>query len=438
MACTDFADNDCDGTTDCDDSDCAMNPACREGNCLDGMDNDGDGQADCADNDCEGQACGGNGLACQGGSCQCPGGTSESSCSDGQDNDCDGDIDCADSDCASNAACHESNCLDGMDNDGDGQADCADSDCDGQVCGANGVTCQAGTCQCPGGTSESSCSDGQDNDCDGDIDCNDSECSNDPSCSGGACDAQSLILCWNYADETTVNGTNDVSSYSCSGLDEAGPDEFYLFFTSTDVSATITLSNLSGDLDLFALDGTSGVCDPSQCITDSVNAGSSDETVTLNPTGSAFYYLAVDAMSASSSYRLETQCSGGSGCSANLAMDCGDSDSYQTGLASSTNNLSDYSCYGGNEDGPEYTYLFMPSTGSNATITLTPTSGQDLDLFVLPWNGGSCDGAFCQTHSAGIGDESVTFSYHDGDIFFVVVDGYNGASGTYDISFSCQ
>ncbi len=440
VACTDFSDNDCDGMTDCDDSDCSMNPACREGNCTDGLDNDGDGQADCLDSDCNGQACGPNGLVCQGTSCQCPGGSTESSCSDGTDNDCDGDIDCDDSDCAADSACRESNCLDGLDNDGDGQADCLDSDCAGQTCGPNGLVCQGMSCECPGGSTESSCSDGVDNDCDGSTDCNDGDCTNDPNCAGGTCSAQSLILCWNMLDGTTADATNAVSTYSCSGLNEAGPDEFHLFFTSTNMSVTAALSNLSADLDLFVLDGTSGQCDPTNCVADSINAGTADESVTLNPSGAAFYYFAVDAMSASSAYHLETQCTGGTGCSANFAVDCGATDSYQTGLASSTDNISSYAspCPTWTEDGPEYTYLFMPSSGSSATIDLTCTSGDDLDLFVLRWNGGSCDGDFCAAGGAEFGDESVTFTYNPGDIFFVVVDGYNGASGSYDIRFTCH
>jgi hypothetical protein len=52
--CGDTIDNDVDGDTDCDDSDCFGNPTyCAvETNCADGADNDADTQIDCADSDC--------------------------------------------------------------------------------------------------------------------------------------------------------------------------------------------------------------------------------------------------------------------------------------------------------------------------------------------------------------------------------------------------
>jgi len=53
--CDDTLDNDCDGTTDCLDSDCVLDPVCIviETECNDGADNDGDLLVDCEDSDCE-------------------------------------------------------------------------------------------------------------------------------------------------------------------------------------------------------------------------------------------------------------------------------------------------------------------------------------------------------------------------------------------------
>ncbi len=54
-------DDDCDGATDCNDADCAADPACvctpdetPEVTCDDGNDNDCDGLTDCDDSDCDG------------------------------------------------------------------------------------------------------------------------------------------------------------------------------------------------------------------------------------------------------------------------------------------------------------------------------------------------------------------------------------------------
>ena len=59
--CFDHRDNDHDGVTDCDDSDCQRDPRARwrckrtetGHECLDGKDNDNDGKSDCDDPDCK-------------------------------------------------------------------------------------------------------------------------------------------------------------------------------------------------------------------------------------------------------------------------------------------------------------------------------------------------------------------------------------------------
>ncbi len=86
--CTNGADDDSDGQTDCDDSDCYMIPACM------GTEN------------------------------------TMALCNDGNDNDLDGKFDCNDPDCFPFAICTSSeNCTNVIDDDGDGLADCLDPIC---------------------------------------------------------------------------------------------------------------------------------------------------------------------------------------------------------------------------------------------------------------------------------------------------------------------
>jgi hypothetical protein len=55
--CDQGQDEDGDGDTDCQDSDCIGHPGCPEGsNCSDGVDNDGDSDTDCDDLECAGTA----------------------------------------------------------------------------------------------------------------------------------------------------------------------------------------------------------------------------------------------------------------------------------------------------------------------------------------------------------------------------------------------
>jgi hypothetical protein len=121
--CIDGIDNDEDGVTDCDDLDCARDPACWDDEtelCGDRVDNDGDGLIDCGDDDCAADP-----------TCA-PVGT-EDACDDDIDNDRDGATDCADDDCAADDACSGFGdtevCDDTVDNDGDGAVDCDDPEC---------------------------------------------------------------------------------------------------------------------------------------------------------------------------------------------------------------------------------------------------------------------------------------------------------------------
>ena len=154
--CTDSIDNDGDGLVDCDDPDCEESDDCviepeqtvptesmmmvmviltvliltvlemqpvLKLDCADGADNDGDGTIDCDDADCIDSA-------------DCVGQV-ESDCTDGLDDDGDGAVDCDDSDCAGSSDCISTgaeNCADGFDNDGDGASDCDDTDCAQNSC----------------------------------------------------------------------------------------------------------------------------------------------------------------------------------------------------------------------------------------------------------------------------------------------------------------
>lgn len=212
--CMDYTDNDGDGNTDCDDSDCSGTYFC----------NGGPSTGYCGDNECDlgedrscPEDCGG-------------GGGGEIDCSDGTDNDGDYYTDCMDSDCAgmncydpysgwgicaydgyygygecSTGSPTEQNCSDGTDNDGDFFTDCMDYDCNGMSCydGSNWGTCNTtydGSGYCSIGNH---CTNGYQDYDEAGVDCGGYDCA---PCGGGHCTNGYLDY-----DETGI----DCGGYDC-------------------------------------------------------------------------------------------------------------------------------------------------------------------------------------------------------------------------------
>lgn len=167
--CTDAADNDCNGVSDCFDPACAAGEICgctpspAGERCQNGVDDDCDTIVDCFDADCSGTP-----------ACGCS--TSEAGkCGNGVDDDCDLAFDCDDADCASEPLCacssQRERCDNREDDDCDLLVDCGDPDCRGVF-----------PCACEPPGSPERCEDGADNDCDGRVDCADPQCISAPAC----------------------------------------------------------------------------------------------------------------------------------------------------------------------------------------------------------------------------------------------------------------
>lgn len=164
-ACADRTDDDCDGSVDCADTDCAcldagpdfdggpeldagptLDAGCAPGGselgvaggCSNGIDDDCDRAVDCADADC----------ACVDSGPSCPGFVLENTvalCHDGIDNDCDGVRDCAEGpDCR--IAEGPAGCRNALDDDCDGMIDCEELGCAREACGPGGERCCSGVC----------------------------------------------------------------------------------------------------------------------------------------------------------------------------------------------------------------------------------------------------------------------------------------------------
>ncbi|MDY0003249.1 MAG: DUF4215 domain-containing protein, partial [Polyangia bacterium] len=269
---------------------------------------------------------------------------------------------------------------------------------------------------------------------------------------------------WNNGD---TGSTDNIDGYpACVNWTDNGPEYTYWYYAYRSGDVTVTISDFTGDLDIFVLEDNGDGCRASTCIA----YGSS--TTTFSAVAGSYYYFVVDGYNNTvSDYTINVSCATGnpacgngslepgeqcddgnttsndgcsSGCtleggtcSASWTLTCGSSDSWTTEYA--TNKINKYGCTTLTEGGPEYTYQFNATETGPVTVTLTGiASGVDLDLFVLLQPFGSCAPGNCIAYSAGVGDETVTFEALAGQTYFIVVDGWQTNRGSYDISLTCQ
>jgi cysteine-rich repeat protein len=119
-------------------------------------------------------------------------------------------------------------------------------------------------------------------------------------------------------------------------------------------------------------------------------------------------------------------------------IDCGDVLSGDTSASGTRAVIDLYACNSSwDESGPERAYLFTATQPGGVHIEVFP-DGQnlDLDLFVLELDaGGDCDPGLCLES----GDTEIWLpQVQPGQSFWIVVDGYQGASGAFDLELSCM
>ncbi len=114
-------------------------------------------------------------------------------------------------------------------------------------------------------------------------------------------------------------------------------------------------------------------------------------------------------------------------CAGRPSVGCG------TAITDSTygypSNVDFYDCVSWNESGPEAVYrLVVPADGAEVTATVLSHGPADLDLFLLD----ECDENTCIDH----GETSITRTLNAG-YYYLVVDGYQGDAGAFDLSVTC-
>ena len=254
------------------------------------------------------------------------------------------------------------------------------------------------------------------------------------------CSSATSITCGDFlAYETTVGATNQITSYpGCSNNTFMAPEKVYVINKTSAGDLQIGLEILTPglDLDIFLL---SDNCNNIQCLGSSTSSNSvtNNEGILLEDAPLGLYYIVVDGQYAGSqgSYNLEVSC-GYLYCGDAQALWCGEAFNYSN--YDGDDNVSLYGCDGNlmnvENNGPEVVHYFTTTTAGQVTIDMTGLS-DNLELFLLR----SCDRGDCMDFSQnpGTSDEHISAWLNPGT-YYVVVDGYNGATSNYSLYVDCD
>jgi cysteine-rich repeat protein len=356
----------------------------------------GDGNTD-NDEECDdGNQQSGDGCSA---SCTIEAPTTETDCANAVDDDGDGNVDCDDADCNADPACAgmvELDCTNGLDDDGDGDIDCADSNC------ATDPACVPAT--------ETDCTNGVDDDGDGNTDCNDADCNGDPGCAGMV-----ETDCTNGLDDdgdgaTDCADTNCATDPACvaggetdctNGLDDDG-----------DGATDCADSDCTADPACAAPVCGDGTVDPGeQCDDGNVTAGDGCDAACM----------------------FES-----TGCTAATPTDVtANIDGANVTGTTDAANPSFYrgACDGFGVDGPEAVFTFTLTAAASLRFS-TDNAGTNYDT-ILYLRASDCDSGAaeigCDNDGGSMFSNLTMYDLPPG-VYFLFLDGNNGAAGDYELS----
>ena len=285
-------------------------------------------------------------------------------------------------------------CTNGLDDDGDSAIDCNDFDCSSNpVC--NG--------------SPENCTNGTDDDNDGLTDCDDADCSGESACQTSG-------------EEICDNGTDDDGNWLCDCQDVLACflDLGCLAAPSSETSCTDGQDN---DLDCLV------DCDDADCASD-VACGATPEDCTNGTDDDNDGLTDCDDQDCYDDPNCPR-------CQVAGTIDCG---GQVTGNNSDgRDHIESYDCASYSESGPEIIYTLTASQDGTAHVTLHATNGKDLDLVVTEASGQDCDPSRCQMSAEAAGtDETLDQTITQGATYYIIVEGYSGATDDFTLSVTCD
>lgn len=312
---------------------------------------------------------------------------------------------------------------------------------------------------------ETDCSNGVDEDKDGDLDCEDDDCIDAEECLPDLCTPDWTLDCggsdhWaNYE----FGSTDEVGEYECSPFAYPGPEYAYVWVAPFTKTVTVRLSDETSETDVIVLaDAGDNVCDPQNCL------GYGLDEVQFQAVAGTTYYFVVDGYNGEMGWYtialecpldVELDCEDGDDddgdgmtdcddddCALNDACvddcnpwwfpkeaGCGYEDDYNNYGLFATNKADSYVCTEDAMTGPEYVYEFLAPVDATVTVSLTEETGDTDILVVKVGEDWECLTNNCIAH----GLSEVTFEAEGGKWYYFIVDGFDGAQGSFHLSVDC-
>jgi len=248
-------------------------------------------------------------------------------------------------------------------------------------------------------------------------------------CSGasGTCNNPLALACGDNTNGNNANGENNLSTYF-DDADWTGPELIYEFQTTGGV-VDFVISGLTADLDLFLVTDCK---DPGNTQLAASTSTDNQESISTNLAAGTYYLIVEGYDGATSPFSLSVACSGTPGTFDNpIAINCGE---LQAG---NTNDGEDnYDTHSGSSDwdGPELFYTFQ-APGGDVTIELSRLD-VDMDLFIITDAMDPNNSEVASSEGGGNQAEIINTNLGAGT-YFIMVDGYDGAAGPFDLRVTC-
>lgn len=255
------------------------------------------------------------------------------------------------------------------------------------------------------------------------------DCSSQPA---GTCGDPIPVECGTVVNGNTGGKPDNLTDYNCYFTDKDAGELVYEYVPISSGKITVDLLSFapSKSFNLSIL----SACDPTFCIKKSSTNSSITDSVSV--VAGNKYYIVMDGEGASDTGAFSFQIScplshpAGDICANAETIECGETVSGTTVGLSNLVRTYDACSNGQIESGPEKVYVITTTSDGDLTASLSNLGTNDLDIHILD----DCDTNACVARD----HNSATYPDAPAGTYYIVVDGFQGAQGTFDLTVTCE